>query len=269
MSAGSRQSVSSDAVPVEPAEGPPAAAIDAVGESTLELFAENPAYNELLWKRLNDLAPASGRVLEVGCGIGSITRLILASDGVTAVHGIDIDPAYVERVLSTIDDERFSATAASMEQFRPETTAAAGDGLYDRIVCSNVLEHIEDDEGTMREFARMLVPGGVVLLLVPAHRWLFCGIDRGLSHYRRYRAVDLRRLAELSGLELVRSRHFNPVGIAGWWLNGKVLRRDSLPAGQLRAYGKWAVGVSSLADRLNPLPLGISITGAFRKPLDS
>jgi len=240
-------------------------AIDRVGEDTLELFAENPAYNELLWRRLSELAPVTGRVLEVGCGIGTITSLILREAGVTAVHGIDMDPAYVRRVLE-LGDPRLGASACSMEECRLPRFPEAADESWDRIVCSNVLEHIEDDLETMRQFARMLRPGGVALILVPAHQWLYSSLDRNLSHFRRYRRADLQRLAAESGLELVRSRYFNPVGIAGWWLNGKVLRRDTLPVGQLRAYGRWAVSLSALVDRLNPLPCGISVTGAFRRP---
>ena len=239
--------------------------IDAVGESTLELFAESPAYNDLLWRTLTALSSVEGRVLEVGCGIGTITSCILEESRVTGVHGIDLDPAYVERVLTRIEDERLSASACPLEEFVPEKNDAASDASYDRIVCSNVLEHIEDHIGAMRNFARLLAPGGRALILVPAHQWLFCDIDRNLSHFRRYGRQDFEMLSRESGLELTAVKHFNPLGILGWWLNGKLLRRPTLPAGQLKAYSELAVPISSLLDKVNPFPLGISILGVFEK----
>lgn len=239
---------------------------DPVGAETLELFAESPAYNALLWRRLNALAPVRGTVLEIGCGIGTITERILGEPDVSAVTVIDRDPDYVRRVLDRLSGPRLSGVAASLEDFEPVRFDEAQDGRYDRIVCSNVLEHIEDDVRALREFRRMLRPGGAVLLLVPAHPALYSSLDVGLSHFRRYTRRDLGRLASDAGLRLARSRYFNPVGILGWWLNGKVLRRATLPAAQLRAYGRLAVGVSDWIDRLNPLPFGISVVGAFERP---
>ena len=239
--------------------------IDPVGAATLELLAGSPAYNQLLWRTLTSLSGVEGRVLEVGCGIGTITERILAEPGVTAVHGIDPDPTYIDRVLSTLRDDRLSATATSLEDFDPSIHEAAADGIYDRIVCSNVLEHIEDDVAAMQSFSRRLRPGGGALILVPAHRWLFCDLDRELSHFRRYCRRDFESLADAAGLQLVRARYFNPLGALGWWLNGKILRRQTLPAGQVRLYNRLAVPVSGLLDRLNPLPLGLSILGVFKR----
>lgn len=253
-----------------PAEGGDAVAatapLDPVGRATLELFAHSGSYNRFLWRRLRSLGPPRGRVLEVGCGIGNITHFLLAEPEVEAVHALDPDPAYVETVRRELGCSRLTLSACSLEAFRPPAFPEGSDGLYDAIVSSNVLEHIEDDRQAMRDFARLLRPGGVVLLLVPAHRWLYSDLDRNLSHYRRYRRRDLQELADVAGLRLEQARHFNPVGVLGWWLNGKVLRRAVLPAGQLRLYSRFAVPLSVLADRLNPFPLGISLLARFVKP---
>jgi hypothetical protein len=58
-------------------------------------------------------------------------------------------------------------------------------------------------------------------------------------------------------------RHFNPVGALGWWLNGKVLRKDVLPAGQLKLYTRLALPLSRFLDRINPLPIGVSLLGCL------
>lgn len=243
---------------------PAPSALDPVGEATLELFAESEEYNRFLLSRLRALAPPRGRVLEVGCGIGNISRLLLEEPDVTAVHAIDLDPRYVRRVTSTIGDPRLTASVSSLEEFNPPRPEAA-DGIYDSIVCSNVLEHIEDDVGAVRNFARLLRPGGCALILVPAHPWLFSELDRNLSHYRRYTLRGLSGLARGAGLEFVRGRYFNPLGVPGWWFNGKVLRRATLPAGQLKLYARVLIPLSAILDRLNPLPLGISVLGVMKK----
>jgi len=242
---------------------PPA---DRAGEEALDAFAASPQYNRFLWRSLARLSPARGRVLEVGCGIGNLTRLVLEEKDVTQLHAIDPDPAYVARLTTAIADPRLSASAAPLASFCPPGHSEAADASFDRIVCSNVLEHIEDDLAALSAFRRLLRPGGDALLLVPAHRWLYCGLDRALSHHRRYAPEDLRGLASAAGLELAACRHFNPLAVAGWWLNGKVLRRSRLPVSQVRAYSRFAVPVSALLDRLNPLPLGISLLALLRKP---
>ena len=240
--------------------------IDVVGRNTLELFDENRRYNGFLWRNLNALSAARGEVLEVGCGIGNLTRLILEDPQVTALHGIDLDPSYVQRFLDTVRDDRVSASACALEDFGHEEHAAARDGGYDCIVCSNVLEHIDDHGAALDRFRELLRPGGQILLLVPAHPWLFSELDRGLSHHRRYTREALGQLVEASGLAVERMRHFNPLAVLGWWVNGKMLRRRVLPSFQLRAYTRLAVPLSSLLDRLNPFPLGISLLALLRRP---
>jgi SAM-dependent methyltransferase len=249
------------------ASAPPAGeakAADSTGEATLELFRRNDAYTEFLWERLAALAsrPVAGRILEVGCGIGNLTRIILRAPGVTLVKAIDMDPAYVERIRREIPDARLDAVAARAEEFCPGEHAADGKP-FDFIVASNVLEHIEDDARVLSNFQSMLAPGGTVLLLVPAHPFLYSSLDRGLSHFRRYSRAGLAGVALDAGLAVEKLRHFNPLGALGWWLNGKVLRRDLLPEGQLSMYARFAIPLSRLIDRWNPLPLGVSLIGAF------
>lgn len=242
------------------------AAVDQVGERTLELFEETGGYSDLLWDALASLSPPRGRVLEVGCGIGTLTRKILSTPGVDALHAIDMEPVYVERVRRAIEDDRLTVTAASLESFRPPRCPEAADEAFDTIVCSNVLEHIEDDRRALAEFQRMLRPGGHALVLVPAHPSLYCGLDRELSHFRRYRREQLVDRATAASLEVSRVRYFNPLGVVGWWLNGKVLRRRVLPPGQLRMYSRLAVSISRILDRCNPLPVGISVIACLRRP---
>ena len=257
-------------MPVETSSAADAATVlDRAGEETLELFRENDGYNQFLFESLCAMAgrPLAGRVLEVGCGIGNLTRQILARPGVTFVRAIDLDPAYVERVAREIPDARLSVAAAAAEEYCP-AEHRTDEGGFDFVVSSNVLEHIEDHVHAARNIHNMLRPGGIALILVPAHPWLYSELDRRLSHFRRYRRRDVRGLATAAGLAATRVRYFNPLGALGWWLNGKVLRRAALPSGQLALYSRWAIPVSKLLDRLCIVPFGVSVLGALVRAED-
>jgi len=238
--------------------------LDATGEATLRLFRESEAYTEFLWRELAAISPrpVQGRVLEVGCGIGNLTRLLLKWRGVDFVLGIDMDPSYVERLRSEISDPRLQARAARAEEFCPPEHVGE-EGGFDAVVMSNVLEHIDDDALVLSNLRRMLRRLGVILILVPAHPCLFSSLDIHLSHRRRYRRASLEAAARKAGLEVLSSRYFNPLGALGWWWNGKVRRRTLLPGGQLRIYNRFAIPLSSFLDRLNPFPFGVSLLAAL------
>src|SRR5206468_4391930 len=57
---------------------------------------------------------------------------------------------------------------------------------FDTICYIDVLEHIEDDAGEMKRAAAHLRPGGRVIVLSPAHQWLFTAFDGAIGHFRRY-----------------------------------------------------------------------------------
>lgn len=70
----------------------------------------------------------------------------------------------------------------------------------DIITALDLIEHIEDDKGLMEEFYRVLKPGGIAIMSVPAHKKLWSGHDVALHHYRRYEKPEFRALVEGSGL---------------------------------------------------------------------
>lgn len=233
---------------------------DAVGAATLELLDQYDTYSRWIWERLRGLGDFGGNVLEVGCGIGTFTRWILAEPSVTLLHSVDIDQGYVARLLDEVKDSRFDAFCCSAEALRlPEIP-------YDCVISSNVFEHIEDDAGAMRAVADSLRPGGEFRILVPAHPTLYCPLDEGLSHYRRYTRSRLLRIAREAGLSTERMVSFNPIGAFGWWVNGKLLRRRTLPVDQVSVYDRFGITLSRWFDFLSPFPFGISLIAQLRKP---
>jgi SAM-dependent methyltransferase len=129
----------------------------------------------------------------------------------------------------------------------------------DTIVCLNVLEHVAEDVASLRTMRGLLVPGGRVVLLVPALPALYGSLDAALGHVRRYTRAELRVKCAAAGLRLIHLEYFNLGGVLGWWLTGRVLRRSLIPRGSLRMYDSlvplfrlerwlpWRVGQSLIA----------------------
>src|SRR3954463_1013196 len=173
------------------------------------------------------------RVVEVGCGIGNFTRMLLDRE---AVFAIDIEPDCVER-----HRERFAGN--------PNIQSFVGDGAEvlrslrrfnpDSCVCLNVLEHIEDHLGALEAMGGAIVPGGVVVLLVPPFQSLYGPIDKNLGHYRRYSRSSLAEVAGRAGLRVRKMRYVNTVGFFGWWTNSHILKREEQSESQIHVFDKW------------------------------
>jgi SAM-dependent methyltransferase len=129
------------------------------------------------------------RILDVGAGTGA-TSLALRRFG--RVLGIDLSPEAME-----IARDR-GLTVARMDA----TALALPDASFDVVVALDVLEHLEDDAACVRELVRVLRPGGVLLVTVPAYKWLWSSHDVANRHWRRYRRSSLRRLLQAGGLDI-------------------------------------------------------------------
>jgi SAM-dependent methyltransferase len=141
--------------------------------------------------------PARARILDAGCGSGR-NMLELARRG--TVTGIEV-----------------SETSVCLARAREVGEVVAGSVLempfaadsFDLAVTLDVIEHLEDDLGALRELRRTVAPGGSLLVTVPAYPWLWSGHDEINHHHRRYTRNSLQRVAEQAGWEQVRTTYFN------------------------------------------------------------
>jgi SAM-dependent methyltransferase len=219
------------------------------------------AANYFAWQgRL--VAPRLGqRVIEVGCGIGNFTRMLLDREAVVAV---DVDPACVARLrerypnrpnLQAFVSDPSSGAFADLARFRA-----------DSCVCLNVLEHIEDDGRALGAMASVLAPRGVIVLLVPAFPALCGPIDRNLNHYRRYSRDTLAALADRTGLRVEKLHYVNAIGFFAWWINAHVFRREAQSETQIRVFDRYVVPWLSRLEAMAPPPFGQSLFAVLRKP---
>jgi len=179
-----------------------------------------------------EIAPYLGqRIVEIGAGIGSISRLLPKRDLLTVT---DVDPQYLDILRGAFRDCNNVSVAAldlnADDQFNPLA------GQYDTVVCLNVLEHIRDDQAAVRRMRKLLTPGGRLILLVPQHVWLYGNYDRELGHYRRYSREGLQNLLQAAGYKVLEFRNFNALPILPWWFNGRVLRARRMGRLQLKLF---------------------------------
>jgi hypothetical protein len=100
--------------------------------------------------------------------------------------------------------------------------------------------------------------------LVPALPGLYGSLDRALGHVRRYTSRELRTKFDRGGLRMRHLEYFNLAGLPGWWLTGRVLRREMIPAASLRLFDM-LVPLFRL-ERLLPWRLGQSLIAIGEAP---
>jgi SAM-dependent methyltransferase len=227
------------------------------GYNTLVQMDQAPHYNAWLGRKLR---PHLGRrVLEVGAGIGTITRQI--APGREKVIALEADAFYAQRLRNLFrGSDVVQPLNAPVE--RTDWAALAREGL-DTVMLSNVLEHIEDDAAAVRQFRAVLSVGGRLVILVPALMSLYGSIDEAIGHYRRYDPATLRRVIETNGFEVESLEWLNLLGIPGWFVNSRLLRRRAVPGLQIRLYDRVAPLLARLESSVK-LPLGMSLLAVAR-----
>ena len=216
---------------------------------------------------LGPLRPDGGeaRILDAGCGSGR-NMVELARRG--AVSGIEL----AQRSLAAARARELGPVApGSLDD--PLPFAA---GAFDLAVALDVLEHVADDDAALRELARVVAPGGRLLVTVPQYRWLWGEHDVLAHHHRRYTRALLLDRAAAAGWQPERVTAFNTVllpAIAAARLVQRA-RRAPQPASDLGRTPQGAVNgalerviraEAALIRRGRDLPAGVSLLAVLRR----
>ena len=213
------------------------------------------------------------RVLELGSGIGTMTRWLAEKRPVIAT---DISEPLLSRLRAAA--ATWPCTPEAVCRFDPSAGGELPDEIVgvDTAVSFNVLEHIRDDGAAIAGMFRAIdtrPPGtrGRVIIFVPAHQWAYGGIDEAFDHYRRYSKRHLTRLIRMvapDGTD-IHARYFNTLGLPGWFLIGRVLRRSTFGMQSVDAMER-LIPVNRRLDALlhgrRDLPLGQSLLVVAEAP---
>jgi SAM-dependent methyltransferase len=198
-------------------------------------------------------------VLEVGAGIGTITKHIAASRDL--VVALEVDRFYYDRLCNLF--ARQPQVVPYLAGVEDADWERLKEYRFDSVLLSNVLEHIADDRQAVLRFKKMLSPGGRLVVLVPAIPALFGSVDEAVGHFRRYNRESLRELLVGCGFALEALEPLNVLGIPGWFVNGRILKRRALPPLQLRLYDLVSPLVAKAEDRVRA-PFGMSLLAVGR-----
>lgn len=224
--------------------------------SELELFAL--AHN---WKEysLGLIRPyITGHVLEVGAGIAAATPYLI-SDTVSSWTCLEPDPDMAMQIAGKLT----AGTLPGVTSVWVGTIRVfAGKRQFDSILYLDVLEHIRDDRAELESASRLLMPGGRLIVLAPAHERLYSEFDTAVGHYRRYCRSSLLKIAP-SKLKMVEIYYIDVVGILASWANKAILRRASPQATQIQVWDRYMIPLSRALDKLFGFRWGKSIVGVW------
>ena len=200
---------------------------------------------------------ARNRVLELGAGIGNLTVNLVPR----AVYwATDVNPEYLDAL------ERLRANRPYLRVAHVDASDAGTfptEQSFDTVIFLNVLEHLADDTGALRNVFAALGNGGTAVVLVPSGPALYGTLDEVLGHCRRYTERQLVALGQAAGFHVTRVLKFNRTGVIAWWLNGKILRRKTFGMAQIRLLNS-LTPLFRMLDSWLPLP-PLSLIAIFRK----
>lgn len=233
------------------------------GKNTLNVISAADRFNRWMYEKIKPFC--TGDILEIGSGIGNISRFFL-QDGSSMVLS-DLEEEYFGMLT-----ERFSGNYSlksivqldfsdpDLEKHHPELI-----GKFDTVFALNVVEHIPDHHGALQNAGKLLKSGGKVIILVPAFHALYNQFDFQLGHERRYTRKSLQSVLQDNGFKLIYSTYFNAVGILGWYFTGRILGKKEIPSGQMKFYDT-LVPVWKMVDLFMSKLAGLSVIQVGQKP---
>ena len=128
---------------------------------------------------------------------------------------------------------------------------------YDTVFALNVIEHIKDDSLAINNCKKLLKKEGHLIILVPSYQKLYNRFDKELGHFRRYTIDSLSHLFIENELEIIHKKYFNFIGFFGWYISGRLLKKNTIPSNQMKIYNQ-LVPVWKRVDQLIKNRVGLS-----------
>jgi SAM-dependent methyltransferase len=217
----------------------------------LDALAAAPNYYTFIARRF---APHVGaRVVEVGAGIGTFAEHLIRA---TAPRELVLVEPAVNNFPVLRERHGGRPGVRTVQGYLEDCHDLRG---MDSLVAVNVLEHTPDDVSFLRAARAVLRPGGKALIFVPAVQAIFGSLDREFEHYRRYSKPTLGRAFAEAGFHDVRLRHVNSLGIAAWFLAGRVFKWRTIDASGAAFYDRWVVPWLMPVESAIEPPIGQSI----------
>ena len=228
---------------------------DPVGQHTLEVMSQAQHYNSWLFNMIKPWL--KGSVAEVGAGVGNFVGFFLKSQ--LTITAIDINPTYLQRLSRT--HQKVTTFQFDLESSSVPTSLL---NRFDTVVSLNVLEHLPNISRALKNISAMLKPGGLAIILVPTFNFAYSPLDKNLGHVKRYSIGQIRDLTNRAGFQEIKSFYINPIGLLGWFIIGKILKRGTIPPTSVRIFDMVFRPVLWLEKYLH-FPFGLSLITVVQK----
>tara|TARA_A100000164_G_C21807641_1_gene723887 strand:- start:293 stop:1006 length:714 start_codon:yes stop_codon:yes gene_type:complete len=230
---------------------------DFEGEETLKSMSHAVNLNNWMYSQIEPYI--NGRVLEIGSGIGNISQVFIK-------EGKDIDLSDIrDQYIDFLNDKFPNNKVLKIDLVHPDFDKVYNhlSGTYDLVFALNVIEHIEDDKLAIKNLSKLLKPNGIIYILVPAYQFLYNNFDKSLFHFRRYTKTTLKRIFH-SNLNYLKSWYFNFAGIFGWYIVGKILKKEIIPESNMKLYN-FLTPIFKVLDIITLRSIGLSVVVVFKK----
>jgi SAM-dependent methyltransferase len=206
------------------------------------------------------------RLLDIGGGTGNHLRHLDNPELVS----VDVDEEAVEGLRARFAGRHPGWRFEVLDLTQPGSRQALGTERFDAVLSANVFEHVADDAALFQAAFQLLNPDGRLVLVVPAHGWLFGSLDRIAGHHRRYDRRLLEERLSRSGFTIEVIRYVNALGAIGWLLNSRLRRHTDITSReigwQVRTFDRLVVPLARRLERRRHLPFGQSAVAVGRKP---
>lgn len=182
-------------------------------------------------------------ILEVGAGIGATTEF-LCQETHTKWICLEPDPALLAVTKEKITSHKLPSCCYAKQGFLTDLESKE---KFDAILFIDVLEHIEDDQTELENAALRLKPGGRIIVLSPAHDWLFSPFDQSIGHFRRYNKKSLKALSP-AGLHLKSIKYYDCLGLFASLANKLILKSAMPSQKQIQFWDKKIIPLSKILD---------------------
>jgi glycosyltransferase involved in cell wall biosynthesis len=227
------------------------------GRGVLNNLTGTPQY--LSWLALKVRPYVGDSVLEVGAGIGNIAGRLMARR--TLYVAAEKDALHLHALHN-----RFLRTPnVTVQRLDPESPEdlAGLEGVFDTVLCLNVLEYLDHPERVIASLGATLKPGGNLIVLVPRSPALYGSLDRSLGHKRRFSVDGMKQLLESAGFSTEKIYDINRAGAPPWWAYGKIFSARNINKPVLKIFDK-TVWLWRRLDWAMPWP-GLSLIAVGRK----
>ncbi|GAA2366191.1 class I SAM-dependent methyltransferase [Nonomuraea africana] len=232
----------------------------AAGDEALENHLGGDEAKNYRQYEFDMVAPHVGRsMLEIGSGLGHFAEQFLPRLDRLVVS--DFDPYCVDQLRKRFADR---SDVDVLHFALPD--AVPMEEKVDTVVMMNVLEHIEEDAEALRSLARVVTPGGRIIIWVPGYMQLYGDFDKKVGHVQRYTPKTLSSSVAKAGLDIDVIKPINFLGGIAWWA---AVRRGGVgyPDPRLvKIYDRTVVPATRLIERFIRPPFGQTVFCVARVP---